>query len=388
LRRPLIHSLSLGIDGRRARRILIPIERDGGPDGLNPDVWLDPALAGLPRLVLATLRTAAGNYLSARRYLAAFLSFTQRHRFVGIFNELLSASTSGIASALRAAGHPTILINHGSLCVHDEGPVERLLSLRAHAGINSSKNATHLVPRAPYILRGLPDASKHEILRCRFNNAASTLTKEDEGKRPFVILHAGNYVSWGGAAFINPTESEYFQALLDMAAAVESNPALRLEVRIKVGIVQPENWREQPLNSKTRLVDPDQFSSLHPWSERVVPSPQPKFMDALARSDLLVSDGPTATIAEALEAGKPVLFHTLTDRFCHMPARTELPTADDRSAVYWCPSGEMLPRTLEAIRLAHANRPLTETELAPHRWPADSPDIATEIKRTVWRSDN
>jgi hypothetical protein len=365
-----------GIQGWSQRRLLVPLDGDGA---VGRRLAASGALARWPAGLAGLLGASAGRYLASRRHAAVFLERARGRRITGLYNELITPGVAGIASALHGAGHDVILISHGSLCVHGEPRARRIAELLARAGLNWSASATHFVPRAPIIAGTFPAPSRGHVLPARFTRLPAVPPRPPS---PFVILHAGNYVRWGNVAYIAPTESEYLEALVHMADAVEANPHLRLDVRIKAGVVQTGE-AEQAIQRTATRVGGDVFARARGWSSRVVRSAERTFAEALARADLVVSEGLTATMHEALEAGKPVLLHTVTDRFAHMPARAEPPTPGDRAAVYRCGSGPRLGAMLEAIRVAHQDAPLTEAELVPHRWPPGSPPVEAALAAVV-----
>jgi hypothetical protein len=90
-----------------------------------------------------------------------------------------------------------------------------------------------------------------------------------------------------------------------------------------------------------------------------------------------------STIEEAIHGRRPVLLWGGSARYRYLPARTTPPTPCDRGVVYAADDREALAVLLPAILDAHAGRPLTDVEIAPHVWPSGTPNIKDLARRMV-----
>jgi hypothetical protein len=181
-----------------------------------------------------------------------------------------------------------------------------------------------------------------------------------QGKRPFQILFAGNYMGvHNHIPWMLETPDEFLDGIAELVQAVSQIPKAQLVVRVKVN-AKPE------CNPETLK----KFISDYP---NVEISNEGSFKQALAQSDLLVACIST-TIDEALGAGRPVLLHSAPNRYHHLPGMATPPTSSHRSAVYV--SGKTpLVVLLKGIIDAHQNRPLSEEELSTYTWPDHTPDM-------------
>ena len=175
-----------------------------------------------------------------------------------------------------------------------------------------------------------------------------------------LILLADTYAAWWFPhSYVFLTGDAFVTVSRALARAVDRMKDTRLLIRAKY---KPEC----DLEALTKLVAPPANCEI---KMRDVP-----FDEDLARADLLVSFHST-TVEEAIFARKPVLLWGATSRYSFLPARDELPTRDDRSVLYRARKAAQLPSMIQAILDAHTGRPLEDAEIAPYRWPADTPGI-------------
>ena len=186
-----------------------------------------------------------------------------------------------------------------------------------------------------------------------------------------VILLADTYAAWWFPhSYVFLTGDGFVAAAHALARAVASLADTRLVIRAK-------HKPECDLEALTKLVAPPPNCEI---KMRDVP-----FDEDLARSDLLVSFRST-TIEEAIFARKPVLLWGDTSRYSFLPARDEPPTIEDRAALYRACNAAKLPGMIQSILDAHTPRPLDDDEIAPYRWPADTPGINELAREFVTRA--
>jgi hypothetical protein len=184
------------------------------------------------------------------------------------------------------------------------------------------------------------------------------------------VLLADSYAAyWFPHCWAFQTSQEFLDSLDALRRAVEALPDATLLVRAKA----------------KRELDMAQYEALVPRSDRVsIKIRDVPFRKDLEDSDVLVAFRAT-TIEEALHARRAVLLWGGSARFRYLPACTEPPRSDDRSAVYAANDERHLMALLPAILDAHAGRPLTDAEIAPHVWPEGTPNIRDlAIRMAQW----
>ena len=177
---------------------------------------------------------------------------------------------------------------------------------------------------------------------------------------PYRVLHASNSTEWMYFfPWIMETSNEFLDGILSLEAEVAKLPEVELTVRTKPkSECNPEALR--------RLLPPD--------SDCKVTGMETPFTEAVRQADLLVGFAST-TIEETILQRRPVLLWGPTKRYMQLPGRETPPTAEDRSAVYVAHRREDLGPMLMAILKAHAGKPLTDAEIAPHVWPEGTPGL-------------
>ncbi len=184
------------------------------------------------------------------------------------------------------------------------------------------------------------------------------------------VLLADSYAAyWFPHCWAFQTSQEFLESLDALRRTLEALPDTTLLVRAKA----------------KRELDMAQYEALVPRSDRLtIKIRDVPFRRDLEDSDVLVAFRAT-TIEEALHARRAVLLWGGSARFRYLPARTAPPRPDDRSAIYAAMDERHLKTLLPAILDAHAGRPLTDAEIAPHVWPTGTPgirDLAVRMARS------
>jgi len=187
---------------------------------------------------------------------------------------------------------------------------------------------------------------------------------------PRVILLADTYAAWWFPhSYVFLTGDAFVAAARALAHAVAAMADTRLVIRAK-------RKPECDLEALIKLVAPPPNCEI---KMRDVP-----FDEDLAQADLLVSFHST-TIEEAIFARKPVLLWGATARYSFLPARDEPPTVENRAALYRACDTAQLPGMIQSILDVHTPRPLDDDELAPYRWPVETPGINALAREFVTR---
>jgi hypothetical protein len=237
------------------------------------------------------------------------------------------------------------------LARHPEGLVDRYLFWTPHG----AAAAREMLPR-----------ERHAAIEAVAAIPIAGAGAARSSSAPRRLLLADSYATWWFThSWAFQTSDEFLAALTQLISVVEQIPNTQLLVRAK---------------RKTEL-DVAEYDMLIPASERasIKIRDVPFTMDILD-SDVLVAFRSSA-IEEALHARRPTLLWGGSARYRYLPARTSPPTPADRGVVYAADDVRALAALLPAILDAHAGRPLTDRELAPHVWPAGTPDIGALARR-------
>lgn len=373
-----------GLFARRAS-VTLPLAVPPVAQRRLADLVSRPPLSTAPRFLVDRLCHSIAWYVAAQSEFAELLHHAPTTELIGLFAGVLmfpKPQQAACAAALASSGHKVVVFTHGSVCAHGGGVGEAVTRLFAEHGYVSIDCASHVVPRAPSLIsRG--SENPYEVLPAIFRDRTQRARTETREPGPFTVLHAGNYVSWHSPHWVVPSEFDYYRSLFELVDAASKVDGVRVVIRIKT-TAGPKNaiWK-----AKLEIVDPDDFFAELGEQSHVERSHEASIVDDILAADLVVCEGWTSVIHDALELGKPVLFHTRTGAFSHLPARLSPPSYADRSAVYASGSGEALTEMLAAIRLAHAGRPLTDEELAGYRWPSTSPTASACLERILLNSN-
>ena len=179
--------------------------------------------------------------------------------------------------------------------------------------------------------------------------------------KKFQILHAGTYKALCVRPWIYETSNEFVLGLQHLVKSVGTVQNAELIIRIRSN-------EECEISSLEKLL---------PLSKNCRIKTGGSFQNDLNNADLLISFSST-TIEEALYSRKPVALFGGSNRYRHLSGTSTLPDRKNRSAVYHL-TAENMSAMLEAIVVAHHNKPLTENEVAGYVWPDSVPGIDTFI---------
>jgi hypothetical protein len=181
------------------------------------------------------------------------------------------------------------------------------------------------------------------------------------------ILHAGTYKRWDRTRpWIYETSDEFIKGVTTLIKIVMQLEKTKLIIRIRP---MPECSIES-------------LKQLLPKSDCYEIKTSGKFLEDLAKADTLVSYAST-TIEEALYARRPVLLWGGSQRYLHLPANKENPTANCRKAVYAPKTEDDLLPLLKSILECHAGNPLTDDEMKGHIWLSDAHEKKDLLKQLV-----
>jgi hypothetical protein len=275
---------------------------------------------------------------------------------------------AALGEAAGLSSVPRILISHGSHTAQHEPAAEDEQRLMAD-GLLVSSLADMALAQSPHAeamaKRVKPDAVVRRI-RPTMWGYKSLPQPNTPGNRKR-ILHAGTYKSiFNYRPVVYETSDEYVMGLVSLVEAVARIPDADLIIRV----------RPMPECDIATLRD------LLPKPPNCQIKTSGSFLEDLADADLLVSFSST-TIEEALQARRPVLLWGGSQRYRHLEARTILPRADNRSAVYTPDRPEDLEPMIRAVLEAHRGKPLTNAEIKGHIWLDDDIDETLSFESLV-----
>ncbi len=302
---------------------------------------------------------------------SAFALFSQSSLpSFALFNHVNSIGLGGIASALDKLGVETKMYSHG--CMVSYGSRQRALvsSALANSIYNQHPAMRTLVPRSP--LQASSVSGSEKVVRCvrQMSSSLRSPSKHTQGQsRTFRAYYAPNFLPWHSAYHgLTITCFETYRCLKELARCVQDKSWLELYIRIKTtnsdqGIAKPKKGE--------RALMPSVLKTICSSTSRIHDATLESHADNLRLADLVITEGVTAVIFEALEYRKPVLL--LNDSAMRFPSLPSVSLSESslqprRAAVYSVSRLKFLNRAIELIRDFHVNGPLEDSELSPYIW--------------------
>lgn len=280
--------------------------------------------------------------------------------------ELADGFTAALAEASGMAGVPRLIMNHNShtpTATHaDDLAMEHFFTTQYTAELTDE--FLLWTPLAADVARQYLPSDKQAHVRPILRTpevAGGSERAHRHGGGERRVLHAGNSQRWlTFFPWVFETSDEFFDGVTELILAMGRVPNSRLVVRTK-------GKAEQDEKSLRALLPSGAFWDLKTRSDSA-------FGDDLAEADVLVCDM-SSTIMQALHARIPVLLWGGTQRYRHLPARTQPPTAMDRGSIYTVDRASDLAPMISAILDVHAGKPLTDAEIEPYIWPGQPPGM-------------
>jgi hypothetical protein len=253
---------------------------------------------------------------------------------------------------------PSILISHGSHPIPADASAFYELEHLAR-GLLFSPLASETIVQSPQADQSvelfMPELKRNPnqpiMWGWKMNNFSLSHNKT------FRILHAGTYKLLCARPWIYETSNEFVFGLQRLVQSVGKVENTELVIRIRSN-------EECEISSLEKLL---------PLSKNCRIKTDGSFQNDLNNADLLISFSSTC-IEEALYARKPVALFGGSCRYRHLSGSSILPDINNRSAVYYL-SDENISEMLNAIMVAHHNKPLTDDEVLGYVWPDFVPSI-------------
>jgi len=303
------------------------------------------------------------NFFRYKLAAAAFVDSVPQKPELATFNHVGDAKTAGFASALAEARIPTEMASHGAMVVHGGGGREKVASALANCIYNWFPGMDTLVPRSPLqVPPGLTGTSIRKAVRVRPSVPRNR-------NQPFTILYAPNFLPFHSCYHgISASCFETRACAEGLVAAFRNLENSRLNIRIKTTVKDVAKIND---TNENRGLLPDDLDDLYDPDNRIYDTSLGPHSALLSEADLVVTEGVTAVMFEALENRKPVLLlNQSSDRIASLPATRycKLAVSNKRSAVYASGVEKTLPKFLERIRGLHMAKPLTDQELSGRIW--------------------
>lgn len=283
-----------------------------------------------------------------------------------------------LAEGCREKSIPVVEESHGSIVVHGGGPREKAAAFLAAGGYNWTPAASLIVPRSPAQALGLPAGmSVLKVNRVIPYNAAPA------GRSGFRILFAPNFVRWSIAIpGLTATCFDTEAAARKLAGVVASRSDWSLDIRVKVTTKDTPGERDM---SNDRGLMPEDLFPLYSMGANIRDASRDSWSALLKSCDLVVTEGMTAVMYDALEHRVPVLLmNRSARRVPSLPAARLADACAGRCAVYASSCEEDIASLLALVQERHQGKPLTDEELRSYCWIDESGDEGNWLER-AWR---
>lgn len=326
---------------------------------VNADGLASEAIARLAATTLAEFHTH-------KRMVDRFLDRYGHNLRLIVFDSPGKLLDAALAQAARERDIPTVMESHGCIVTHGGGPRQGAANIMAEGGFNWSPDIETIVPRSPTQALGMP-ADKKTL---RINHIKVDDTPEpDAENRPFRILFAPNFRCWNIAILgLNTTCYETYDIAEALCRAAIDRPHWQVDVRIKVTVADKPQAHEM---ERERGLLPGDIEPLIELAPNIRNSSADSYSQNLTDADVVITEGMTAVMIEALEYRTPVLLmNRPAARVPSLPSSrlADLKKGTERRAAYASSLEEDFVALLERIDRLHKGRPLTDEELRDYCW--------------------
>ena len=292
--------------------------------------------------------------------------FGKKLRLV-VFDSPANPLEVALAEACRERGIETSEESHGCMVVHGDGARENAARIMAGAGYNWTPDIATIIPRSPLQTRGAPP-DKQVIQVNRIRPPEPVIP----AGRPFRILFAPNFLRWHACVpALTASCFDIHAIAAELAEAVAQRTDWALDIRVKTST---EDKPGAASMSVDRGLVPADVEPLYAFGNNIRNASRDSYAQSMAVADLVITEGVTAVMIEALEYRTPVLLmNRSAERVPSLPAtRLEQLREGWRCAVYASSLEEDFPALIAEIARRHHGKPLLDDELSGLCW-TDSP---------------
>lgn len=271
------------------------------------------------------------------------------------FNHVKNTQMAALMTFLSDQGVPVKMQSHGGLHVFGTSDQAFITSALSDGMYNNYPAVADIHPRSICQVNKVYDKQNVEIQYTPY-----TCPKKASNKR-FTILFAPNFLNWWETNWgIHSTCFDIIKVLRHLIKLSEQSDAFVLNVRIKLG-----------LSDTQKKADLVKMIGIHPGTVHHLLEKQANVRDvtlesyetSISSADLIVTEGMTSVIYDALERGKPVLC-LRADREVRGLAAGQRPGSNGRAVVYSDSIVDFGLPELEWLASNHFDKPLTNEEVS------------------------
>ena len=282
------------------------------------------------------------------------------------FNVVSDVVLSGFADAVQTAGGVAYMSSHGCLVKHGSAARQVVSGMLGRAVFNSFPAMQILEPRSPLQAR-----SKYPGQEVRSKRHVSEyVAPQGEDSSVVRVLYAPNFRTWMTTYHgMTATCFETRDCIQALCGALAGDP--RFELRIRLKTTPGDVASERTLENHARGLLPEDVGPALEAAGNISDASLGSHKEELSRADLVLTEGLTAVMFEAMELRKPVILLRKSGRSePSLPAwdAATLASRDGRNPAYFLTTEDNLARCLFDIAQRHRSHPLEDEELADYVW--------------------
>ncbi len=323
----------------------------------------------LAKLVFAELNRINLQFDMGFRAMSRFLSSSVRLPQHALFNHVADPIHSGFVAALAQARVKTYMSSHGAMVVTGNALQRKIKDILSKNIYNDHPEVSVAIPRSPQQITANRDSDEERIERDRYLIYKKYKANTSRVEKEYFVGYAPNFLSWSDCYHgltISCFETQV--CLKSLVHAITFIGDVSLGVRIKTTVKDRDAGYADVTSRGVNPVDIiDSISN-----KNVINCSGDSYKDFLSKSDLIVTEGVSSVVFDALEQGIPVLLLNYASNRAPMVAakRVDELSPAQRAPVYWASVEDDLPRVLDSIRKRHVE-PLSIKELSEYVWVKD-----------------
>jgi hypothetical protein len=282
-----------------------------------------------------------------------------------LLNCVSGPEQAGYVAALHDYKSPIKMLSHGCMIVHGEAERQYVTSFLANSIYNFFPGVTQIFPRSPFqVPETLPDTKVVKVSRINHDKV------RDQRSSKLIIYAAPNFTRFRECLY--PIAMSCFDTYRNLTALSE-NLAARTDVELLIRVkVAAEDNVKSIRKHNFRGLTPDDLADVFHENANVTDACYGSHQKYLMDCDIVVTEGISAVLFEALEARKPVILLGKPGLSPSIPSQhlDEVHELTPRSAVYWTQYAQQIQKKLDWIASRHKDKPLQQTELEKYVWPA------------------
>lgn len=273
---------------------------------------------------------------------------------------------AGYVAALCDSKSPIKMLSHGCMIIHGEPERQYVVSFLANSTYNFFPGITKIIPRSPFqVPKAIPDTKVEKVCRICDENMNGQIASK------LKIYAAPNFTRFRECLY--PLSINCFDTYRNLTTLSENLAArtdVELLIRVKVAV---EDNVKSIRKHNFRGLTPDDLADVFHDNTNVTDACYGSHQKYLMDCDIVVTEGISAVLFEALEARKPVILLGRPGLAPSAPGQhlDDVDPLTPRSAVYWTHSAKEIAQNLDWLASRHKGKPLQKTELEKYVWPAE-----------------